>query len=173
MSPDIDLARLSLRDTLDLAGFIEEEARQRYLELVEQIGSHHSREAADFFTMMASSEETHADRLRERRREMFGDSAPSVDRSLAFEIEGPDYHRVRAFMTVHDALEAALDSERKAYRFYEQALQRAEDPDVRRLFEELQEQEVQHEQQILDFRSGLPPEDDADPDDYVDEPQPM
>jgi rubrerythrin len=173
MSPDIDLARLSLRDTLDLAIFVEEEARQRYLELVEQIGSHHTREAADFFTEMAASEVTHAERLRTRRRAIFGDSEVNVDRSLAFEIEGPEYHQVRAFMTVHEALEVALESERKAYRFYDRALQQVEDADVRLLFEDLREQEVQHQQQILAFKDRLPAEDGADPDDYVDEPQPM
>ncbi len=173
MMRDIDVARLSLRDTLDLAVLIEEDARQRYLELADQVSRHHTREAADFFRRMAATELTHAARLRERGRTLFADAEITVDRSLAFEVEAPEYHQIRAFMTVHDALEVALESERKAHRFYDQALKQVEDADVQLLFEDLREQEVQHQQQILEFKDGLPPDETADPADYVDEPQPM
>lgn len=173
MMRDIDVARLSLRDTLDLAVLIEEDARQRYLELADQVGRHHTREAADFFRRMAATELTHATRLRERRRTLFADSEITVDRSLAFEVEAPEYHQIRAFMTLHEALEVALESERKAYRFYDQAMKRAEDAEVQRLFDDLRKQEAEHQQQILEYTERLPAEDDTDPDDYVDEPQPM
>ena len=173
MTRDIDFAELSLRDTLDLAAAIEEEARARYLEFVDQMTRHHTPEAAGFFDRIASSELTHAERIKKRRRAMFGDAEVTVDRSLVYEVEAPEYDRVRAFMTVHRALEVALESERKAFRFYEQALVVVEDVEVRRLFEDLREQEVLHQQLILEFRERLPDEDHADPDDYVDEPQPM
>ena len=173
MSRDIDVPELSLKDTLDLAIAIEEEARERYLEFVDQMTRHHTPEAAEFFGMIASSELTHAERVRKRRRALFGETEATVDASLVCEVEAPGYDRVRAFMTVHRALDVALESERQAFRFYDRALQTVEDAEVRRLFEDLREQEVQHQQLILEFRNRLPEEDDADPDDYVDEPQPM
>jgi rubrerythrin len=173
MSRDIDFADLSLQDTLDLAVAIEEEARERYLEFVDQMSRHHTPEAAQFFDRIASSELTHAERIRKRRHAIFGQSEVTVDRSLVYDVEAPEYHQVRAFMTVHRALEVALESERKAFRFYDRALETVDDAEVRRLFEDLREQEVLHQQLILEFRERLPDEDDADPDDYVDEPQPM
>ena len=173
MSRDIDFADLSLQETLDLAVAVEEEARERYLEFVDQMKRHHTPEAAEFFDMIATSERTHAERVRKRRIEMFGDSPVTVDRSLVYEIEAPGYDRVRAFMTVHQALEVALESERKAFRFYDRALDVVEDLEVRRMFDDLREQEVRHEQLIIEFKQRLPEEDDAEPEDYVDEPQPM
>jgi len=173
MGFDIDFTDLSLQDTLDLAVAIEEEARERYLEFVDQMTRHHTPEAAEFFDRIANSELTHAERIRQRRRALFGDAEVTVDRSPVYEVEAPEYDQVRAFMTVHRALEVALESERKAFRFYERALDVVNDAEVRELFEDLKEQEVLHQQLILEFRERLPEEDHADPDDYVDEPQPM
>src|SRR5206468_1401602 len=55
----IDFAALSLKDALDLAVLIEEEAKERYEDLAEQMELHHTPEAARFFRFMASNEEKH------------------------------------------------------------------------------------------------------------------
>ena len=51
MSTKIDFANLSLMDALDLAIFIEEEAKERYTEFYDQIVVHHTPEAAAFFSI--------------------------------------------------------------------------------------------------------------------------
>ena len=170
MSLGIDFNSLSLQDTLDLAIAVEEEARERYLEFADQLAKHHTGEAADFFKKMAGIERTHAERLSERRRAMFGDTKPTADRSLIVDVEAPEYGEIRAFMKVHDALDVAFQSEVKAYDFYDGALASVEDEDVRSLFEFLREQEVRHQEMIRDFKARVPKDPDVDPDAYVDEP---
>ena len=48
----IDLANISLRDALDLAVLVEEEAKDRYEEFADQMELHHNPEAARFFRFM-------------------------------------------------------------------------------------------------------------------------
>ena len=63
MSHDIDFTTLTLRDTLDLAIAIEEEAKERYDEFAEQLEAHHSPEVAKFFRFMSDNEIKHAEQL--------------------------------------------------------------------------------------------------------------
>jgi hypothetical protein len=93
------------------------------------------------------------------------------DLSLIVDVEAPEYGEVRAFMGVHDALDVAIEAEVKAYEFYDGALGSVEDEDVRSLFEFLREQEVRHQEMIREFKSRVPEDSGADPDDYVDEPR--
>jgi len=174
MSQDqnLDFQSLSPAKTLDLAIEIEEETRQRYLEFVDQMTLHHTEEAAEFFRRMAELEANHAERLRKIRTARFGSPPLVVDPPLpVVEVEAPGYEQVRAFMSVHDALDVALRSEQKAYRFYDDALEVVEDEDLRTIFEALRLQEERHQQLIEGFRKTLPEERDVDPDDYVDEPR--
>ena len=172
LDQDIDLSSLSPENVLDLAVEVEEEARQRCLEFVDQMTLHHTEEAAEFFRRMAELEANHAERLRKVRTARFGSPPVAADPPLpVVEVEAPEYEQVRAFMSVHDALDVALEAEEKAYRFYDDALGRVDDEDVRTLFEALRSQEERHQQLIESFRESLPEERDVDPDDYVDEPR--
>ena len=74
-------------------------------------------------------------------------------------------------MTVHEAAEAAVEAEEKAYRFYDDALNQVEDDELQTLFSDLRSQEARHRELIERFKQTLPPEDTTDPDDYVDEPR--
>ena len=65
MAATIDFAALSLQDALDLAMLVEEEAQERYLEFVDQMEQHHTKEAASFFAAMAKSEQKHGEELRD------------------------------------------------------------------------------------------------------------
>ena len=56
-APGVDFDRLTLRDALDLAILVEEEARDRYQELASQLIIHHTPAAAAFFTKMVGIEE--------------------------------------------------------------------------------------------------------------------
>jgi len=141
----IDFARLTLCDAIDLAVLIEEEARDRYEELAEQMELHHTPEAANFFRFMSGNEEKHRAKLAARRNQGFGTVPRQVTRAMIFDIEAPEYDEARASMTVRAALAAALRSEEKAHAFFVSALPAIGDAEVRALFEELREEEIEHQ----------------------------
>lgn len=170
MSNDIDFSNLSLRDTLDLAIAIEEEAKERYDEFSEQLDAHHNPEVAKFFRFMAANEVKHAEVLAAQRAELFGDEASTADTSVLFDIEAPDYDGARAFMSINDALDLSLSSEIKAYEFYHQALPSVQDETVKALFVRLRDEEVKHQTMIKEIMAKVPDLDAFDPDDFADEP---
>lgn len=170
MSASLDFSRLSLQDALDLAILIEEEAQERYLELVDQMRQHHTEDAAKFFAAMAENERKHGDSLRARRRALFGDAARRVKRSLLWEVEAPGYDEVRAFMSARQAMETALRSETKAHEFFVEAIPHLREPEVKKLFQELRDEEVLHQALVREAMRNLPEEPASDPSDYEDEP---
>ena len=170
MAETIDFASLDLQDALDLAILVEEEAQERYLEFVSQMEQHHTPEAAEFFRAMAGNEETHGEELRERRQALFGDAPRRVSRAMLWDVEAPGYDEARAFMSARQAMAVALRAETKAQEFFVKALPHITDEDVRRLFEELRDEEVVHQTLVREALRNLPQEPDADPEDYEDEP---
>ncbi len=170
MNANLDLASLGLQDALDLAILVEDEAQERYLELADQMEQHHTAEAAKFFRTMAGNEQRHGDALRARRRSLFGDAPGRVGRSLLWEGEAPGYDEVRVYMSARQAMETALRAEVKAHAFFVEALPRVEDPEVRKLFQELREEEVLHQALVREAMRGIPGEPPGDPADYEDEP---
>ncbi|MDE3155174.1 MAG: ferritin family protein [Acidobacteriota bacterium] len=154
---DLDLKTLSLQDALDLATLIEEEARDRYEELAEQMAVHHTPGAEQFFRKMIGVEQHHHEELARRRRLLFGGAPVRVSRTMIFDVEAPDYDQVRQGMSVREAFDAALHAETKAYNFFVQALPQIADPDVRELFEELRDEEVEHQRWVQDEIDRLPP----------------
>jgi rubrerythrin len=167
---DIDFDLLSLKDALDLAILIEEEAEERYLEFVDQMEKHHSPETARFFRFMAGNEAKHGQELGQRRQDLFGDAEREVDPSVLYEVEAPEYMQARAFMSPREALQVALQSEEKAYDFFDRALPAIVDSEVRDLFSELREEEVEHRRMVRAELAKLPPEPGFDPADFVDPP---
>jgi rubrerythrin len=170
MSHDIDFSALSLRDTLDLAISVEEEAKERYDNFAEQMDAHHTPEAAKFFRFMAANEVKHAEKLSAQRASLFGSEPTTADASLLYDIEAPEFDSARAFMSMQAALDVAMESEIKAYEFYDGALPLVEDPKVKELFVELRDQEKLHQEMIEDVRAKMPKGEDFDPDDFVDAP---
>jgi len=166
----IDFATLSLRDALDLAVLIEEEAHERYVELASQMDLHHTPDAAAFFRTMAANEAKHGQQLAARRAGMFQDAARSVTRAMLWDVEAPEYDEVRASMTQRQALEVALRAERKAHAFFVAALPELRDAEVRTLFEHLRDEEVEHERLVNAELARLPKEVPINPSDYEDEP---
>lgn len=167
---DIDFGTLSLRDALDLAVLIEEEAKERYEEFAAQMDAHHTPEAAKFFRFMSRNEEKHRAELSSRRIELFGGEKSRVSRRMIFDVEAPEYDEVRAFMSHRDALQAAFRAEKKAYTFFVQALLYVADPKVRALFDELRREEVAHQQLVLAELEKVPPESALKHEDVADEP---
>ena len=170
MSYDIDFDQLSLRDTLDLAISVEEEAKERYDDFAAQMDAHHTPDTAKFFRFMAANETKHAERLAARRSELFGNEENTADTSMLYEIEAPEFDAARAFMSVRAALDVAMESEVKAYDFYDSALPTITDAEVRELFLELRNQEARHQEMIRETMAKVPADDGFDADDFVDDP---
>lgn len=166
----LDVSALTLRDALDLAVLIEEEARDRYLEFAEQMEMHRTPEAARFFRFMSENEEKHRVELAERRDKRFGDAPVNVTRAMLFDVEAPEYDEARAFMTVREALESALRSEEKAASFFASALAGLRDPDVRGLFGELHAEEIEHQRLVRAQLAKAPAEPLVHPSEIADEP---
>lgn len=166
----IDFAKLSLMDALDLAVLIEEEARDRYQELAEQLEAFHTPDAAVFFRKMIKIEEMHRSELAKRRAKLFGDKPVKVSRSMIFDVEAPEYDQVRASMTPFQALEAAMESEVKAHDFFAGALPQLKDAEVKKLFEELRDEEIEHQGWLKKEMAQKPAVRDV-PGDVADEPQ--
>jgi rubrerythrin len=166
----LDFGKLDLRDALDLAILIEEEAGERYLEFAQQLENQHTAEAAEFFRTMVANEAKHGEELSERRKSLFGQAPRRVDRSLLWDVEAPEYEQARAFMSHRQALLVALESEKKARAFFADALKHVRDVEVKKLFQELGEEEAVHERLVSAELSKLPPEADVEQSDYADEP---
>jgi len=170
MPRNIEFERLSLQDALDLAIMIEEEAAERYEELAAQMEVHHTPEAAEFFHFMVKNETKHGEELSDRRKKLFGDAPRNVDSSMVWEVEAPEYEKVRVFMTAQDALNVALQSEEKAYNFFVAAIKHVTDKEVLELFEELKQEEIEHQELVKKEMSKLTTDSKIDVSDYADEP---
>jgi rubrerythrin len=167
MTNQLNIPALNLQDALDLAVLIEKEAEERYLWFAAMLGERYRGDAADFFAMMARNEKRHGMELAARRRLLFGDTPTRVTADMIEDIEAPDTGKPRPHMSPRHALEVAMESEIKAYDFFHQALPGIQDPDVRKLFEELRDEEAEHQRLLTDQRAKYPEtlEPDLEPDD--------
>ena len=170
MSKMIDYSKLTLKDALDLAILIEDEAKERYEEFALQMETHHTTEAAGFYRFMAQNEAKHGHDLLERRQTLFGGAPSRMDRSMLWEVEAPEYEKAHAFMSPRAALEVALESEAKAWLFFDSVLKHVHDPEVRKLFEELRGEEDEHKELVRKEIAKLPPDSGLNDEDFVDEP---
>ena len=155
MAQKIDFSKLTLKDALDLAILIEEEAKDRYESFAKLVGGRYKGDADEVFKTMAGYEAKHGAELASRRAKLFGDQPRTVTRDLIEDVEAPDTGQPRVFMSPRQAFEVALRSEDKAYDYFDAALKHVKDADVRKLFEELRAEEVQHQQYIRKARCSL------------------
>lgn len=167
MTTQLDISTLNLQDALDLAVLIEKEAEERYLLFAAQLGERYRGDAADFFGMMARNEQRHGMELAERRRLLFGNTPSRVTADMIEDIEAPDTGKPRPYMSPRHALEVAMESEVKAYEFFDQALPGIKDLEVRKLFEELRNEETEHQELLKEQMPKYPDtmEADLDPED--------
>jgi rubrerythrin len=166
MMTQLDVSRLNLQDALDMAVLIEKEAEERYLWFVDLLGENYSGDAADFFTTMAGYERRHGEELAARRRSLFGDAPARITADMIEDVEAPDSGKPRAHMSPRHAMEVAMESEIKAYEFFDKALPSVKDDSVRKLFVELRDEETEHQNllkvQMAKYPDTLEP--DVDPD---------
>jgi len=153
-----DVESMELRDALDLAILMEEEARLRYTEFARQVGGRYPGDAADVFRLMAAYEEKHGAQLAARRRSLFKDQPRRVQLDQLDDLEAPDRGEPRVFMSARDAMQVAIAAEVKAYEFFDAAVNLVTDPGVRALFAELRAEEAEHrrllEERIVDLPHG-------------------
>lgn len=166
----IDFSKVTLRDALDLAILVDEEAAERYEEFAVQLQVHHTPEAATFFHRIAEDEAVHVEELRERRTRLFHETPAAVPCCLAWGVKAPDYDEVRAFMTLRQAVETVVHAEEKADTFWSAALSRTTDAEARALFRELHEEELRQEERMKTRLATLPPDPELGGDDVADEP---
>jgi rubrerythrin len=157
MSTRLDLSNLTLMDALDLASLIELEAKKRYTEFADSLGSRGVDDAGAVFRSMAVNETKHCDEIAERRLALFGDQPAKVRLDDIYDVEAPGMGEVRWNMSVLKAYQLALYSEQKAFAFYDEALDHIEQADVRALFEELREEEAEHVRMLVKIIAKLPP----------------
>ncbi|CAG4884653.1 Rubrerythrin [Georgfuchsia toluolica] len=166
MATQLDVSKLNLQDALDLAVLIEKEAEERYLLFVAQLGERYRGDATDFFSMMARNEQRHGTELAQKRRALFGDAPARVTADMIEDIEAPDTGKPRPFMSPRHALNVAMESEVKAYDFFDQTLPGIQDQAVRKLFEELRDEEKEHQrlltEQMPKYPDTLEPDVDAE-----------
>lgn len=163
----VNFAKLSLMDALDLAVLIENEAFERYSLFAEQLGHRFPGDAGSVFRSMAKNERKHGEQLIERRQHLFGDKPASVKRDDLFDVEAPEVGAARLNMSPLKAFQLALESERKAYAFFDEALGHVADKDVKALFKELRDEESEHVRMVEQAIAALPPsaaEEVANPD---------
>lgn len=166
----IDFKKITLKDALDLAILIEEEANERYQEFAASMEAHRTPDAARFFHWMAQNEARHGEQLAKKRQQLFGNQPRSVSRSSLFDVEAPEYDEARASMSLRQALHAARRSEEKARAFFAGALKEKLDEQVKTLFEELRGEEDHHIALIDKELEKAPAEDGFRPEDFEDEP---
>jgi rubrerythrin len=143
-------------DALDLASLIEVEAFQRYSSFAESIGPRLSNDAGSFFESMAVNEKKHGDQIAERRLALFGNEPARIKLDDIYDVEAPEVGAPRGNMSELKACQLALASERKAFEFYDAALLGVKQPDVKALFEELRDEEVEHMRMVEAIIAKLP-----------------
>ena len=156
MSTRLDLSKLSLMDALDLAKLIEMEACQRYQMFASQIGRSGGYDAGAFFATMVENEAKHGQEIEARRKALFGDAPARLTLDDLFDVEAPDMGAPRRGMSTVQAFEVGLAAEKKAYDFYDMALPGITDPDVRELFTELRDEEMEHVEMLREAMAKLP-----------------
>jgi rubrerythrin len=162
MITNIDFANLDLMDALDLAILMEVEAWERYTLFSKQIGYRRPGDAASIFSSMANNEKKHGEQLHHRRLELFGDAPLRVNRDDLFDVEAPESGAPRWNMSPLKAFQLALESEEKAYSFFDEALAHVTHPSVKELFIELRDEESEHAQMLREAIEALPPGSDID-----------
>ena len=160
-----EVKNLSLQDALDLAIHIEEEAQERYTAFAEMMGANYKGDAGDFFTEMAGNEAKHASELTSKRNKLFKGVPRRIDPAKVWDVEAPEYGSPRAHMSPRQAMQLALESEIKAHEFFRDAAKKVSDAGVKKLFEELRDEELRHQEMVRKRLELLPKDEGPDRDD--------
>ncbi len=125
---------------------IEAEAEERYAMLAEQMEVHNNEAVAALFRRLAEIEGKHVAKVRTMPG---GDSIPHIapwNLHWAGQTspEAPEFGEAHYLMTPHHALELALQGECYAAEFFSEVAASASDETVRRMAQELAQEEREH-----------------------------
>jgi len=159
----------TVAELLAHAKAIETEAHDRYLELAEQMETHHNLEVAQLFAKMAHIESLHIEKIIERTGETELPHIPPWEyqwqgREAPEAVISVDVHYM---MTPYHALKLAMRAETRACEFFSRIAASSTDPDLLSLAQELKEEEEEHIELLKAWIAKVPkPEDgwDDDPD---------
>jgi len=158
MRATLDFALLTPADALDLAILLEEQARQTYLELVDLVADAAGEpDVLEFLRSMARHEQRHAQELLARRESLYPDVLPRVTAEQLEPLGRIEVPSPTAMLSLRAGLEAALAAEQRAEAYFRQALAEVSDTEVRRLLEELAEEEVEHQRAVTARLVALAP----------------
>jgi len=143
MALELDFAKLSGTDVLDMAIAIENEAEIYYEQLADWV-SDGDPEVRKFFGRMAGLERRHHDQIVAERERLYGDAPKSNAEKVSWAVEMPDFDQVPNDATLLQAFEVAMESETRAHDFYAGALDYVTDEKISALFEDLMRAEAQH-----------------------------
>ena len=169
MSTSLDLSKLNLMDALDLAKLVEMEACHRYQMFASQLGRTGGYDAGAFFATMAENEAKHGQELEARRKALFGDAPARLTLDDLYDVEAPEMGAPRRGMSTVQAFEVGLESEKKAHDFYDMALPGITNDEVRELFIELRDEELEHVEMLKEQMAKLPASASAEVEFDVDE----
>jgi rubrerythrin len=155
MGLQVDFSRLDAQDVLDIAIQVEQEAEDNYTQIADWAASDGNHEVAAFFKRMAGFEAKHREQLTAQRTAMFGDAPSRHSDAATWEVEQPDYDAISKAISLQQAFELAMDAERRAGNYYQEALGYASDPAVIELFEELRKSEDDHLRMLRQQREKL------------------
>lgn len=137
----------TVSDLYVLAYRMEADAAERYGWLADQMQIHNSPELARIFGELARAEASHRDEIQRL-------AGPELDLEAEAEAvtrwsrdespEAADLGAAHYLMTPRSALEMALAGEERAVEFFDGLLHELQDPEVRRLAQEMLEEEIQH-----------------------------
>jgi len=151
----IDWSKLTARDVLDIAAYVECEAQERYELFATHLDRRGDSEAARFFRLMAELEGAHGAQVSARRHVRFADLPGSVRDAVEWDVEGPPLDREVATLTTARAFELALASEERARDFFAEACQHLADEATVAVLAELHRDEISHLHMLHEMRKSL------------------
>ena len=137
---------------------LESEAQQRYGELAESMAGHRNLPVADFFRRMATEAKHH---LQEVTELAVGMALPELK---AWEFDWPEaeapetfsYEALHYRMSLHQAIQLALENERAAERYYRHFANSSDDPGTARVASGFADEELQHAAELERMMADLP-----------------
>jgi len=151
----IDWSKLTAREVLDVAAFIEREAQERYESFAAHLERRGESEAARFFRHMADLEGDHGAQVSDRRRVSFDDLPGSIRDAVEWDVEGPDLDRATESLTIERAFDLAFASEERARSFFADAAQHLTDTQAAAVLADLELDERSHIRMLREMRATL------------------
>lgn len=161
MSDTGDMAYPELRDDqiVSIGIYGEMVAAYRYTVLSEKVPGEADRR---MFAAIADEEQGHKQRLQRLLKKHFPDRSFYLsEEDKALVVAGPRLINVRDLEDYREVMQLALDTEIMVSRFYAAMSTQAENPDIRRLCEQLAAESAEHHAQLAELarqRGFLPPE---------------